>query len=51
MNALDRNGTKWSKEEIILAFDLYCKLSFGKISSTNVETVVLLSQQKTRGSY
>ncbi|MBQ8707820.1 MAG: HNH endonuclease [Succinivibrionaceae bacterium] len=26
---------KWTREETILAFDLYCKISFGKISSTN----------------
>lgn len=32
---LDRTGIKCSKEETILAFDLYCRTSFGKISSLN----------------
>jgi len=32
---LDRTGIKWSKEETILAFDLYCRTSFGKISFSN----------------
>lgn len=32
---LDKTGTKWSREETILAFDLYCRTPFGKISSTN----------------
>lgn len=32
---LDRTGIKWSKEETILAFDLYCRTSFGKINSSN----------------
>ncbi|RJW44253.1 HNH endonuclease [Clostridiales bacterium TF09-2AC] len=38
---MDRRGIKWSKEETILAFDLYCKMSFGKISSTNEEIIEL----------
>lgn len=38
---MDRRGIKWSKEETILAFDLYCKMSFGKISSTNKEIIEL----------
>lgn len=32
---MSRTGVKWSKEETILAFDLYCRTSFGKISSSN----------------
>ena len=32
---LYRTGIKWSKEETILAFDLYCRTSFGKINSSN----------------
>lgn len=34
---MDRIGIKWTKEETILAFDLYCKTSFGKIASSNQE--------------
>lgn len=34
---MDRNGIKWTREETILAFDLYCRLSFGKISSSNAD--------------
>lgn len=32
---MDRTGIKWTKEETILAFDLYCRTSFGRISSSN----------------
>lgn len=32
---MDRNGVKWSREETILAYDLYCRMSFGKISQEN----------------
>lgn len=28
----DRYREKWSREETILAFDLYCKIPFSKIS-------------------
>lgn len=31
----NRNGVKWSREETILAFDLYCRTPFGKISQSN----------------
>lgn len=31
MVKLDKTGTKWSREETILAFDLYCRTPFGKI--------------------
>lgn len=44
---LDRTGVKWSKEETILAFDLYCRTSFGRISSSNKdirELAVLLGR-------
>lgn len=30
-----RNGIKWNREETILAYDLYCKISFNKISQSN----------------
>lgn len=39
--ATDRNGIKWSREETILAFDLYCRTSFGKISQGNPEIIKL----------
>lgn len=32
---MNRNGVKWSREETILAYDLYCKISFNKISQSN----------------
>lgn len=32
---------KWSKEETILAFDLYCRTPFGKISSSNKDIQAL----------
>ena len=32
---MDKTGIKWSKEEPILAFDLYYRTSFGRISSLN----------------
>lgn len=38
---MDRTGIKWSKEETILAFDLYCRTSFGKISSSNKDIMEL----------
>ena len=41
MSSLNRIGVKWTKEETILAFDLYCKTSFRKISSLNQEIIEL----------
>lgn len=38
---MDRTGIKWSKEETILAFDLYCRTSFGKINSSNKDIMEL----------
>lgn len=32
---------KWSREETILAFDLYCKVPFSKISKTNPDIIEL----------
>lgn len=37
----DRNGIKWNREETILAFDLYCRTSFGKISQSNSDIIEL----------
>lgn len=34
-------GMKWTKEETILAYDLYCRTKFGKISSTNPDIIQL----------
>lgn len=38
---VDRNGTKWHCEETILAFDLYCRTPFSKISQYNPEVIRL----------
>lgn len=37
----ERYREKWSREETILAFDLYCKTSFSKISKTNKDIIAL----------
>lgn len=37
----DRYREKWSREETILAFDLYCKTPFSKISKTNKDIIAL----------
>lgn len=39
----DRYREKWSREETILAFDLYCKTPFSKISKTNKKIIELAS--------
>lgn len=39
----NRTGKKWSRDETILAFDLYCKTPFGKISSSNKQVQELAS--------
>ena len=36
-----RTGEKWSREETILAFELYCRTPFSKISQTNPEIIAL----------
>ena len=33
----NRNGVKWSREETILAYELYCRIPFSKISQSNPE--------------
>lgn len=39
--AQERYRVKWTREETILAFDLYCKTSFSKISKTNKDIIEL----------
>jgi len=41
---MEKDGrTKWSEDELILAFNLYCKTPFGKIHNRNPEIVKLAS--------
>lgn len=35
------SSNKWTREELILAFNLYCKISFGKIHIHNPEIINL----------
>ena len=35
----NRNGVKWSREETILAYELYCRIPFSKISQSNPEII------------
>ncbi len=37
----DKYRKKWSREETILAFDLYCKIPFSKIGQTNPDIIKL----------
>lgn len=37
----DRTGKKWSREETILAFELYCRTPFAKITKTNKDIINL----------
>ncbi len=37
----DRYREKWSREETILAFDLYCRTPFSKIGKTNKNIIEL----------
>lgn len=37
----EKYRVKWSREETILAFDLYCKIPFSKISKTNKDVIEL----------
>lgn len=39
----EKYGTNWTREETILAFDLYCKIPFSKISKTNEDIIKLAS--------
>jgi len=38
---LAEKRNNWTREETILAFDLYCKIPFSKISKTNKEIIEL----------
>lgn len=38
---MDKYRTKWTREETILAFDLYCRIPFSKISKTNKDIIEL----------
>lgn len=38
---MERHRKKWTREETILAFDLYCKIPFSKISKTNKDIIAL----------
>lgn len=38
---IDKHGAKWNKEETILAFELYCRTPFGKITQTNPDIIEL----------
>ena len=38
---MNRNGVKWSKDETILAFDLYCRIPRSKISQKHPEIIDL----------
>lgn len=40
-NVMSVKRRNWTREEIILAFDLYCKLPFSKISKTNEQIIEL----------
>lgn len=37
----NRNGKKWSREETILAYELYCRTPFSKIAKSNKEIIAL----------
>lgn len=37
----NRNGVKWSRDETILAYELYCRTPFSKISSKNPDIIDL----------
>ena len=37
----DRHREKWTREETILAFDLYCKTPFSKITKSNKDIIAL----------
>ena len=38
---VDKYGQKWTEEETILAFYLYCQVPFSKITKTNPEIIRL----------
>ena len=38
---VSRQGEKWSREETILAYDLYCRTPFAKIHKSNKDIIAL----------
>ncbi len=36
---MDRKGKDWSRDELIIAFNLYCRTPFGKINKSNREII------------
>lgn len=38
---VSRQGEKWSREETILAYDLYCRIPFAKIHKSNKDIIAL----------
>lgn len=38
---MEHTGMKWSREKTILAFDLYCRIPFSKITKTNKDIIAL----------
>lgn len=36
---MNRKGTKWTREELIIAFNLYCRIPFSKIHYSNPEII------------
>ena len=43
-------GIKWTREETLIAFALYCKIPFGKISKTNPEIIEVANMLGRTGS-
>lgn len=39
----DQYGKKWTREETILAFDLYCNMPFSKVTKRNPRIIELAS--------
>jgi len=37
------SGKRWTREELLIAYNLYCKIPFGKLSSTNPEIMKVAS--------
>ena len=40
---LENDGKKWSWEETLLAFELYSKIEYSKISAANKDVIYLAS--------
>ncbi|MGI9228287.1 MAG: HNH endonuclease [Gammaproteobacteria bacterium] len=39
MTNTNRHGQRWSRQELLIAFGLYCKISFGKVNARNPEII------------